>query len=470
MNEPAGDHFSWICPSCERRVPTRFDECRCGFQRQTLPPLITEDPAPEHAPARSGPPASLLLILGAAIGLGIAVYIVRSQKDLPDEVAPVAVAASRQPEPVGGRELSGPPEPVAQTSNTFVAPVTGNTVLTRPSNAAADTTAPGPASGSIEDLVSAALPAVASIEAGNARGTGFFVRPDIVVTNEHVISGQSSVQLSAGGAKYTARVVSASVAIDLAVLQVYSPNPQQRVLRLGSTTNVRPGQEVIAIGNALGAFSNTVTRGIVSAIRKTDSVTLIQTDAAINPGNSGGPLLDRNGTVIGVNSMGVAGRNEGLGFAIAIEHATQILNGQVASSTTTPGQGLNQLLGAPSSEGEALRAQGASQYEKTVGWAARNGDDLDNNWQKNSKFCVARAAQTGGDRTWFALYVPNGIQITQNSAYDCVGWIDNMKGYAKQIKEALDDGAEVARRNGVYPGTIRQIRQKYKMDWSGWDR
>ncbi len=463
MNEPAGDHFSWICPACERRVPTRFDQCRCGFQRQNLPPLITEEPAPEHAPARSGPPASLLLILGAAIGLGIAVYIVRSQKDLPAEAAPVAAALSQQ-------QTAASKEPVTQASSTFVAPVTGNIVLTRPSSAPADTAAALPASGSIEDVVSAALPAVASIEAGNARGTGFFVRPDIVVTNEHVISGQSSVQLYAGGAKYTARVVSASVAIDLAVLQVYSPNPQQRVLRLGSTTNVRPGQEVIAIGNALGAFSNTVTRGIVSAIRKTDSVTLIQTDAAINPGNSGGPLLDRNGTVIGINSMGVAGRNEGLGFAIAIEHAMQILNGQVASSTTTPGQGLNQLLGAPGSEGEALRAQGASQYEKTVGWAARNGDDLDNNWQKHSKFCVASAAQTGGDRTWFALYVPNGIQITQNSSYDCVGWIDNMKGYAKQIKDALDESAEVARRNGVYPGTIRQIRQKYKMDWSGWDR
>jgi S1-C subfamily serine protease len=466
MSEPASDHFSWICPSCERRVPTRFDQCRCGFQRQNLPPLNLEEPAPEHAPARSGPPASLLLILGAAIGLGIAVYIVRSQKDLPDEAAPAAIVAS---EAAGGRASSDPPEPVAQAPNTFVAPVTGNIVPTRPSNAPADT-ATVAASGLIEDLVSAALPAVVSIDAGNARGTGFFVRPDIVVTNEHVISGQSSVQLYASGAKYTARVVSASVAIDLAVLQVYSPNPQQRVLSLGSTTNVRPGQEVIAIGNALGAFSNTVTRGIVSAIRKTDSVTLIQTDAAINPGNSGGPLLDRNGTVIGINSMGVSGRSEGLGFAIAIEHATQILNGQVASSSRTPGQGLNQLLGGPSSEGEALRAQGASQYEKTVGWAARNGDDLDNNWQKNSKFCVTSAARTGGDRTWFALYVPNGIQITQNSTYDCAGWIDNMKGNAKQIKDALDESAEVARRSGVYPGTIRQIRQKYKMDWSGWDR
>src|SRR4249919_3020148 len=119
MNEPAGDHFSWICPSCERRVPTRFDQCRCGFQRQNLPPLITEAPAPEHAPARSGPPASLLLILGAAIGLGIAVYIVRSQKDLPAEAAPAATALSQQ-------QTTAPKEPVTQASSTFVAPVTGN--------------------------------------------------------------------------------------------------------------------------------------------------------------------------------------------------------------------------------------------------------------------------------------------------------------------------------------------------------
>ena len=471
MREPAGDHFSWTCPSCNRRVPTRFDECRCGFHRQNLPPLISEEPAPEHEPVRSGPPASLLLILGAAIGLGIAVYIVRSQKDPSPEIAPVAVGVSPHAEPAGGRALSGPPGPVAQASSTFVAPVTGSVVLATPANAPADAAATAPESGSIEDLVSAALPAVASIEAGNARGTGFFVRPDIVVTNEHVISGQSSVQLYAGGAKYTARVISASVAIDLAVLQVYSPNPQQRVLRLGSTADVRPGQEVIAIGNALGAFSNTVTRGIVSAIRKTDSVTLIQTDAAINPGNSGGPLLDRSGQVIGVNSMSLVRMGpQGLGFAIAIEHAMQILNGHVAASSTTPSDGLDQLLGGPTSEGEALRAQGARQYEKAVGLAARNGDDLDSNWQRNAKYCVASAAQTGGDRTWFALYVPNGIQITQNSTYDCVGWIDNMKGYAKQIKDALDESAEIARRNGVYPGTIREIRQKYKMDWSGWDR
>ena len=127
-------------------------------------------------------------------------------------------------------------------------------------------------------------------------------------------------------------------------------------------------QEVIAIGNALGAFSNTVTRGIVSAIRKTDSVTLIQTDAAINPGNSGGPLLDRSGQVIGINSMSLVRTGpQGLGFAIAIDHAVQILNGQVASSTTTAGSAdwISSSADQPPKE-QALRAQGARQDQKTV--------------------------------------------------------------------------------------------------------
>ena len=152
-------------------MPVRFSTTESS-------PLITEEPAPEHAPARSGPPASLLLILGAAIGLGIAVYIVRSQKDLPAEAAPVAAALAALGT-AGGGTCQPDRNPSRRRRDTFVAPVTGNVVLTRPSSPPADTAVAAPASGSIEDVVSAALPAVASIDAGNARGTGFFVRPDI---------------------------------------------------------------------------------------------------------------------------------------------------------------------------------------------------------------------------------------------------------------------------------------------------
>ena len=91
------------------------------------------------------------------------------------------------------------------------------------------------------------------------------------------------------------------------------------MLPLGQVASVRTGQEVIAIGSALG-LQNTVTRGIVSARRQAGRVVLLQTDAAINRGNSGGPLLDRNGVVLGVTTLKMGGQAEGLGFAVAADH------------------------------------------------------------------------------------------------------------------------------------------------------
>ena len=460
MNEPTGDHFSWTCPACARRVPTRFEECRCGFKKQDMPPVVTEETA--EVAQGSGSSAPILLITGAVIGLGVAGYIFQSHKTETGP-APVAIATSTPQAAVTHNAI----EPA---SDAFVAPVVGNIVPTRePSSPVAGNSAT-PASGSIEDVVSAALPAVASIDTGSGRGSGFFIRPDLVVTNNHVIEGQNSVTLRANGTQYTARVMTASAAVDLALLQVFSPNPQQPTLRLGTAATARPGEEVIAIGYALGALSNTVTRGIVSALRQAGSVTLIQTDAAINPGNSGGPLLDRNGTVIGINSMGISKQvGEGLGFAIAIDHAVALINGRSVVSSTTPLAGLNQAMGGPS-ESEAARAQGAAQYEQVVKWAAQNGDQIDANWQRSSKLCVASAAPTGGDRAWFAVYLPDGIKIARSNAYDCFGWVDSLKTAANQIKDGMDKAAETARRGGVYPGTIRDIRRKYRMDWAGWDR
>ena len=288
----------------------------------------------------------MILILVAALGLGAAYYMFQSRQPAPPQPAAAA------PAPLPQQEQPAQ-EPAAETSNTFVAPVTGTLTPTRVSNDAAPA-APAAAApvppGSIEDVVSAALPAVASIDAGTGRGSGFFVRFDLVVTNNHVVEGQSSVTLQAGGTKFTARVMTASAGIDVALLQVFNANPQQPTLRIGTAANARPGEEVIAIGYALGSLSNTVTRGIVSALRQSGNVTLIQTDAAINPGNSGGPLLDRSGAVIGINSMGINKQvGEGLGFAIAIDHAVALMNGRnVVTTATTPLAGLNQAMGGPS--------------------------------------------------------------------------------------------------------------------------
>jgi hypothetical protein len=265
--------------------------------------------------------------------------------------------------------------------------------------------------------------------------------------------------------------MTAAPGIDVALLQVFNPNPQQPTLRLGTAATARPGEEVIAIGYALGSLSNTVTRGIVSALRQSGNVTLIQTDAAINPGNSGGPLLDRTGAVIGINSMGINKQvGEGLGFAIAIDHAVALVNGRnVVTTTTTPLAGLNQAMGGPS-DIDAARTKGATDYEQIVQSAARNGDDIDTTWQRNAKLCIAGTSGPGGDRVWFALYAAGGVRMALSTAYDCSNWIDGLKTAADQIRGRMDEAAETARRAGVFPGTTRDIRRKYKMAWSGWDR
>src|SRR4030095_15078557 len=158
-----------------------------------------------------------------------------------------------------------------------------------------------------------------------------------------------------------------------------------------------------AVGSALGVLSNTVTRGIVSAIRDVGTVRLIQTDAAINPGNSGGPLVDRSGVVIGVNSLAVAAREgQGIGFAVAIDHATALLNGQsTATSAQTPLTALNKAMSGQG-EGDDMRTRGEQAYARALTLAAQHGQQLDDYWNRYSSRCVTSSPRSGG-RPWFVL-------------------------------------------------------------------
>jgi hypothetical protein len=343
--------------------------------------------------------------------------------------------------------------------------LTPTTIAPAPTEAAPSPTPVG----SLEDVVSRVLPAVASITAGQSRGTGFFVRADQVLTNAHVVQGQSTVSLQVGTATYAARVERISQGTDLALLQVSGANPAQATLRLGSVTSARVGEEVIAVGSALGVLSNTVTRGIVSALRQVGPVMLIQTDAAINPGNSGGPLVDRSGLVIGINSMAIqAQAGQGLAFAVAIDHATNLLNGgAMSSSTQTPLSALTTAMGGPS-ETDQQRAHGEQAYAQVLEWAARNGQQLDAYWDKYASSCVASASRSG-DRAWFAAFEPKGIRLATASSYNCQSWLDTIQSNAAAIKAEVDKAGEAARKSGVYPGVLRDVRRRYHMDWSGWD-
>ena len=169
-----------------------------------------------------------------------------------------------------------------------------------------------------------------------ALGSGFLISPEgRILTNNHVISGSSKIEVRfSDGSRYTAKVLVADRADDLAMIQI-DPKKKVPFLKLGDSDGLRLGQKVLAIGNPFG-FSGTLTTGIVSSlgreIRNENSTLegLVQTDAAINEGNSGGPLLDSQGNVIGINTAilapGGSGGNIGIGFAMPINRAKAMLD------------------------------------------------------------------------------------------------------------------------------------------------
>jgi serine protease Do len=158
-------------------------------------------------------------------------------------------------------------------------------------------------------------------------GSGFFVSKDgLVVTNRHVVSDTKAeyTVFTNDGKKYEAEVLARDSILDIAILKSGAKNTPY--LTFGDSEKVKLGQTVIAIGNALGEFRNSVSVGVVSGLSRSvvagddfgNSELLeqvIQTDAAINPGNSGGPLLDVKGNVIGVN-VAVSRGAENIGFAL----------------------------------------------------------------------------------------------------------------------------------------------------------
>ncbi len=173
-------------------------------------------------------------------------------------------------------------------------------------------------------------------------GSGFFIdESGLIMTNRHVVA-RDDVEYTLilhDGSEHSAEVVSRDFFNDIAVIKLVPADgaelPAFTPVRLGTSQDLKIGQSVIAIGNALAEFSNSATRGIISAKGRQITASdgqgrgenlsgLIQTDAAINPGNSGGPLINMAGEVIGVNTAIAADAN-GIGFAIPIDDVKQVI-------------------------------------------------------------------------------------------------------------------------------------------------
>jgi serine protease Do len=164
-------------------------------------------------------------------------------------------------------------------------------------------------------------------------GSGFLVTDDgYIITNRHVVDDKKAEYsvLLQDGREFTGRVLALDPSLDLAVLKIEGRDFP--FVTLGDSDQVQIGQTVIAIGNALAEFQNSVTKGVISGVNRrlvaggglrTEIIEgALQTDAAINPGNSGGPLLDLQGSVIGMNTA-ISENAQSLGFALPINVAKQ---------------------------------------------------------------------------------------------------------------------------------------------------
>jgi serine protease Do len=168
-------------------------------------------------------------------------------------------------------------------------------------------------------------------------GSGFIISPDgMIITNKHVVDqdGADYTVFTNDGTKYKATVVAKDPVNDVAVIKIDAKNLSY--LQFADSNTIQVGQSVIAIGNALGEFRNSVSLGVISGTAR--SITaggsigepeqldeVIQTDAAINPGNSGGPLLDLHGKVVGVN-VAVALGSQNVGFALPANTVSNVVD------------------------------------------------------------------------------------------------------------------------------------------------
>ncbi len=237
----------------------------------------------------------------------------------------------------------------------------GAPAATNPSSANATTTSTGNTTVTAEDLtamVAAAKASVVTITADGmttdrfspfgqpTRGIGsgiVLTANGYILTNRHVTENSTSLSVEmSDGTTYPATLVEQASDNDLALIKVDATGLTPS--RIADSKGIDVGETAIAIGSPLGTYTETVTKGIVSALDRTITVAdestgrpvqltgLIQTDAAINPGNSGGPLLDATGAVIGINTA-VASTAQGLGFAIPINDASALI------ARATSGQG-----------------------------------------------------------------------------------------------------------------------------------
>ena len=311
-------------------------------------------------------------------------------------------------------------------------------------------------------MVDRVMPAVVLVESTSGRGSAFFVSHDTLITNVHVVQNDGYVTLRRmDGTSINARVADKAPAYDIAILKVAQPSPSQAVIQIASAQSLKPGQEIVIIGSALGTLQNSVSRGIVSGIRASGGATLVQTDAAVNPGNSGGPMLDRAGAAIGITTMKYTNA-EGLNFGVAIDHARDLLEGRLANTAAQGGLGEIQSQ-ARQSEADRQAARGEQQFRSQVAELAKAATMVDDGWKQYRSQCYQAPIRGTYDREWFALLTPGGLPADAGAG--CVAYFGSMSSQIKQFRDLMRNVLTDARHANVLPGTIRDVLRANRLDF-----
>jgi S1-C subfamily serine protease len=476
MTDHESPASSRVCPACGRRVPSKVSTCRCGHALADVPPAETVEVIESESPPASNNLAiigKVGLVLIAGVG---AIYWTNRIPATPPALSRVAGSGASTAPAAGNAKASETSEtaPVEQAptalDRVLAAAAASKRTEAPPAPADAPAAASGPAS--LEDVISHAMPALVRVETASGFGSGFFITPDTMLTNVHVVGGNTTVSIRRpDGTTLTAHVDTTAPELDIAVLRISSPDPNQPTLPMGSGAHARAGQEVIALGTPLG-LQNTVTRGIVSAVREVGGLTLVQTDAAINPGNSGGPLLDRSGRVIGITTLSMRSSDaQGLSFAIAIEHAQALLAGNRSTEQrSTPLSTLNEAMSGrrTPADSDAARERSAKTYEQLIATLARRADALDERWRSFKRSCYEGRVVGVFDHEWFAFWDPRAMQGAVSPG--CGSAFSDIRRVADDIRDAVFAAGEAARQADVYPGTRRDVLRRHHLDYPGWDR
>jgi serine protease Do len=250
-------------------------------------------------------------------------------------------------------------------------------------------------------------------------GSGFIISEDgMILTNKHVVLDEEAeyTVLTNDGGKFPAKVLAKDPNQDLAIIKIEKKDFSFPIVKLGDSSSVKIGQTVIAIGNALGEFRNTISVGVISGLGRTVTAgggefvetieDVIQTDAAINKGNSGGPLLNSNGEVIGINTATVLDA-QNISFAIPVNKAKRDIE-QVKNSgkITYPFLGVYYTLITPELKKE---------YNLSVDYGAWVGRDKNGKETKEFIFPDSPAEKAGLEKNDIILELNNERIAIDNS-------------------------------------------------------